>query len=599
MRGGTSFCSIFPLFLSPTNITGSLDGIHALLKQCIPSHANSFKFELVDSDNDSFILANSKSKHTSQPQPIDTKCTSVSACTCGLYMYLTELGNVDIHWTGSHLDQLLKHLVRKHNSIVPYMYYFNTVTFSYMTAFYDFDQCWGGTLPQQWVNDQFTLQKQLVKRMVELGMTPVLPVFTGFVPCGITNLCPNFKVINGSAWSDLFEQMQKSFIKKQISGCGNVSHIYTLDKYNENNPASGDLDYLRILRAADPQATMMIQAWLFFSDSAFWNLDYISAYLGGPEDEKGLLILDLYTEAQPQWQRTLSYFGRPWVWCALNDYGGNQGFEGYLKNVTAAPIEAFNSPNSSMSGFDRPYRISKLPVAVQRAWSILSNTLYNNTDPNTQATVKSILELTPALPTYSSKEHSALGFRSSDMTSLISGDNCWPIVFSRHIKTLLLFIKRMAPPPMQSRQRQPLLTILCDLDTFLWMNDNFLLSNWIKAARGWGAISNESQYVDYLEYNARNKIALWGPDGEINDYASKQWAGIVGTYYLPRWTMFTTYLKNTTQTAQSFDSQVINAQLLAFGKQWDSQMWGQRNGETWVERGDTWKTVEKVLADYA
>ncbi|KAF8508816.1 tim-barrel domain-containing protein, partial [Hysterangium stoloniferum] len=104
-------------------------------------------------------------------------------------------------------------------------------------------------------------------------------------------------------------------------------------------------------------------------------------------------------------QRTSSYFGRPWVWCALQDYGGNQGFEVYLKNVTVAPIETLNSPNSSMSGFGltmegqegneiiydmflgqawspsplnissyvsswvgRRYHISKLPVTVQRAW---------------------------------------------------------------------------------------------------------------------------------------------------------------------------------------------------------------------------------------
>lgn len=27
------------------------------------------------------------------------------------------------------------------------------------------------------------------------------------------------------------------------------------------------------------------------------------------------------------------------------------------------------------------------------------------------------------------------------------------------------------------------------------------------------------------EYNARNQITLWGPDGQIKDYANKQWAG--------------------------------------------------------------------------
>lgn len=28
-----------------------------------------------------------------------------------------------------------------------------------------------------------------------------------------------------------------------------------------------------------------------------------------------------------------------------------------------------------------------------------------------------------------------------------------------------------------------------------------------------------------LRYNALNQITLWGPSGEISDYAAKQWAG--------------------------------------------------------------------------
>lgn len=33
------------------------------------------------------------------------------------------------------------------------------------------------------------------------------------------------------------------------------------------------------------------------------------------------------------------------------------------------------------------------------------------------------------------------------------------------------------------------------------------------------------QESDLYEYNARNQITLWGPSGEIKDYANKQWAG--------------------------------------------------------------------------
>ena len=184
---------------------------------------------------------------------------------------------------------------------------------------------WGGALPAQWINDQFALQKQIVQRMVELGMTPVLPSFTGFVPRALASLYPNASIVTGSQWSGfpanltndqfldpfdpLFSQIQKSFITKQKEAYGNVTTIYTLDQYNENEPFSGDLDYLRnvssntfaSLRAADPQAIWLMQGWLFFSDSGFWNLDRISAYLGGVAEPKDMIILDLYSEAQPQW----------------------------------------------------------------------------------------------------------------------------------------------------------------------------------------------------------------------------------------------------------------------------------------------------------
>ena len=31
---------------------------------------------------------------------------------------------------------------------------------------------------------------------------------------------------------------------------------------------------------------------------------------------------------------------------------------------------------------------------------------------------------------------------------------------------------------------------------------------------------------------------MWGPKGEIIDYAAKMWAGVVADYYKPRWEMF-------------------------------------------------------------
>lgn len=211
---------------------------------------------------------------------------------------------------------------------------------------------WGGALPLDWVDAQSELQKNITKRMVELGMTPVLPSFTGFVPRAISRVLPNATVANGSQWEGFpanytnvtflepedpaFLALQKSFLSKQTAALGSITHIYTLDQFNENNPESGDLEYLRSvssntwksLKAADPEAIWLMQGWLFFSNSKFWDESRIEAYLGGVEDDHDMLVLDLFSESYPQWQRTNSYFGKPWIWCQLHDYGGSMGLYG-------------------------------------------------------------------------------------------------------------------------------------------------------------------------------------------------------------------------------------------------------------------------------
>lgn len=233
---------------------------------------------------------------------------------------------------------------------------------------------WGGQLPISWINSQFELQKKIVKRMVELGMTPVLPAFTGFVPRSLIDVFPNASVVNISQWSGfstqytndtflepsdpLFTRLQKSFISKQQQYYGNISSTYTLDQFNENDPISGDLGALKqlsntvwqSLKAADPKAIWMMQGWLFFSNSDFWTDARVEAFLSGVTTDTDMLILDLFSESQPQWQRLNSYYGKPWLWCQLHGYGGNQGLYGQAMNVTINPIEALAN-SSSLVGF--------------------------------------------------------------------------------------------------------------------------------------------------------------------------------------------------------------------------------------------------------
>lgn len=80
------------------------------------------------------------------------------------------------------------------------------------------------------------------------------------------------------------------------------------------------------------------------------------------------------------------------------------------------------------------------------------------------------------------------------------------------------------------------LGLLKDLDALLATNQNYLLGQWISRARSW-ATESEAE-ADQFEFNARNQLTLWGPVGEINDYAAKHWAGLVGDYYYMRWQMY-------------------------------------------------------------
>lgn len=91
------------------------------------------------------------------------------------------------------------------------------------------------------------------------------------------------------------------------------------------------------------------------------------------------------------------------------------------------------------------------------------------------------------------------------------------------------------------------------------------------------------QEAELFEYNARNQITLWGPNGEIVDYANKQWSGrflpddylspvpklrqkkcslvstkflisgIVSHFLLPRWSLYLGRMNQSLATNTKFD----------------------------------------------
>ena len=69
-----------------------------------------------------------------------------------------------------------------------------------------------------------------------------------------------------------------------------------------------------------------------------------------------------------------------------------------------------------------------------------------------------------------------------------------------------------------------------------------------------------------FNYNARNQITLWGPDGNINDYAAKNWAGLVGAYYSTRWQLFMDYVSESIESGLPIDMDSYEDEVLRIGQ---------------------------------
>ena len=110
-----------------------------------------------------------------------------------------------------------------------------------------------------------------------------------------------------------------------------------------------------------------------------------------------------------------------------------------------------------------------------------------------------------------------------------------------------------------------LLELFDDLDSILSSNQYFLLGHWLNSAK---ALATNQMERELYEYNARNQVTLWGPVGNIDDYANKMWGGLVKDYYKSRWELFVSFLTDALSQGKKFDVNKFNEELLVQESQW-------------------------------
>lgn len=466
---------------------------------------------------------------------------------------------------------------------------------------------WQGPLPQGWIDGQAKLQKRILKRERALNMTPILPAFAGHVPAELAEAIPEkidtFRVSYWGGFANqyrctflspmdpIYAKIQKDFLEEQTKMYG-TNHIYGVDPFNEVDAPFWDPETLakiskgifESMTAVDPEAVWLQMGWLFWADQQHWTDENIEAYLTAVPQGR-MIILDYYCDATQIWKRTNSFYGQPFIWCYLGNFGGMTGIEGdfhqnaeWLAETKANAGPGFVGIGSTLEGFGVNEPVYE--HLLQQAWSgalPVDEYVDNIADRHLGYKDEAFRQYWHTYVDKVSKTHS----QTSSSSLICAHPNLdgvwhWTTLFNRGydireleeaLKTLetvkgssdyfkydLANARRQVldnrAPALRDRftkayregNRAEMVKAadeflaLCDeLTDVLKTRKEFSLCDWISDARSWGSNPPEK---DYYEMNARTLISVWGDSFHLCDYANRDWDGLVETYYKPRWRMF-------------------------------------------------------------
>ncbi len=470
---------------------------------------------------------------------------------------------------------------------------------------------WGGPLPQSWIDEHADLQKKILARLREFGMEPVLPGFYGMVPNRLKEKYPQSQIVDQGYWAGdfkrpaflvptdpLFAKMADTYYREQKKLYGDC-RFFSADPFHEGElprgidiPACGK-EIMAAMHRCSPGSVWVLQGWQ-----------------GNPRDEllSGLvpddtLILDLDSDNRPQWKYRSGWNHRPWVWCIIQNFGGNVGMFGRMDIVASEPVQALlhENPGRVMGIGAAPEGIESNPVIydllfemrwhdrspnlyqwlkeyahrrygrdlpqLRRAWQILRRTVYGKKfePPDFQDdTNESIFCARPSkqLDRVSTWRTSRLYY---DLNELV---DAWRLFISASAKledsstfqydlvdltrqVLANFGQKVYFHMIYAFEKKNrdaflkysdlLIGLIIDQDRLLSTREKFRLGPWLASARKWGKNEAES---DLYEFNARTLITTWSfKDSNLRDYSHREWAGLLKDFYLPRWQMFIAELK--------------------------------------------------------
>ena len=251
---------------------------------------------------------------------------------------------------------------------------------------------WGGTInspstgvdmsgnPDWWYTRQEKLCRDMLQRMRELGMQPVIPGFSGQVPNCIVNYSINGfssgDVVNNGTWAggytrpDILKpntESYRTFAKvyyKHLHEVMGVSELYSIDPFHEGSLPGGVTNatcYPNIMVELDnyyngvsqedktknnvnEQPKWIIQYWQGVPQSgaftAMKDAGYTNRFIG-----LDLFADNIYADNAAKW-RTNYYDTCPYIYCMLHNFGGRSGLHGRLETTMDGYFQALAKNNN-------------------------------------------------------------------------------------------------------------------------------------------------------------------------------------------------------------------------------------------------------------
>ncbi|MBX2859296.1 MAG: alpha-N-acetylglucosaminidase, partial [Cellvibrionaceae bacterium] len=502
-------------------------------------------------------------------------------------------------------------------------------------------------ITQAWIQGKKNLQIKILKRLKALGIRPITPAFGGYVPSAFKQLFPKATIYPMQPWSGfakpsywldpkdpLFKKIAKRFIEIYSEVYGD-SEYYLSDSFNEMLPPVDETNRHRELAAygkaiydsitqVKPDATWVMQGWMFGADKEFWDSASIAAFLKNIPSDK-VRIHDIGNDRYAVWEGASAFFNKPWVLGFIHNYGASNPVYGDFRFYDKAFSHALAAKqrgdlrgygvfpegleNNSVVYeylFDVPWslhqqqsteqwlqrytraRYGKTSAALLKTWGKLEQAVYSTRYWQSRW-------LDGSAGAYLLFKRPQLGFQSfaghpGDMPLLaeaitdllnqrqqFSGVNLFTydlIEWLRHYASVKLdaLLQQTISAYQEGKVKQGdalqarITATVKKLNLLLgYQSQN--LNNWLSSAHNYADNPKTAQI--YL-YNARKQITTWG-GSSLKDYASKSWQGMYKDFYLPRWQRFFQALRAESRGGQAFDPAAFERDMAAWEEKWAKQ----------------------------